>query len=548
MQKERIFHYIKQAVDKLVEQNKFDTGDEFRLTQREALRAYAQDLTDEKLTLDEKLTGFFEIPTGIGKTALFLSIIGNAYRAAKANDEEFKAAVVVPLTTLLNDTRDEDAKRFIPDLMHEIGLYGDRHHTLGKPITLLTYPAFDTLTKEGKIGPHNIDLLITDESHRGTSENLTDNVIKIYEEAHTAMLGFTASAEFDDEKSVYNTHKRKIYSKKIGQAVKEGDQLTEYIQTQNFVIRVAPKDEEELKDIFGDAVADSDYQTRMKQAAWNKAMVQHLRDGRDERTKDPLTDNQGAFYTQDTTHANALGKALNQDPVLQQRAAAQGYKGVAAVVHTNGIPEKERKRLIKEYKAGKYMTLVGDSMFKEGFNHPPMKTVFDYMRGSLVDKVQVLGRGARRWWNEKKERYEGLTFIDSIVYVGSDDPEEDALYEARARRHAVLASKVMDGEAYALSPKEQEKEKRLHASGKLGGRAKVIFPDDDNIKEYVDLEDLQTFAREQEEFEKDRFEGYEPISEEDFLFLQSEAERTGLGGEAVFAKIDTPPKGMSKKR
>ena len=352
MKKERVFHYIKQAVDELVEQGQFDTGDSFRLTQSEALHAYAHDLNNDELSLDEKLTGFFEIPTGIGKTALFLSIIGKAYRTAKANDEEFNSVVVVPLNQLLNDTRDEDAKYFIPDLMKDIGLYGDGHHTLGKPITLMTYPAFDKLTKEGAIGPDNVDLLITDESHRGTSDNMVEDVLKIYENTHTAMLGFTASAEFDAAKSVFNTHKRKIYGKKIGQAIKEGDQLAEYIQTQNYVIRVEPQELSELQEIFGRvALDDSNYKTRLKQAAWNKAMVRVLREGRDEHTKDPLTDNQGAFYTQDTAQADALAKMLNADVVLQQRAAAQGYKGVAIAIHSN-LKSDEGKALSKRGVAG----------------------------------------------------------------------------------------------------------------------------------------------------------------------------------------------------
>ncbi len=545
MQKERVFHYIKQAVDELVEQDRFDTGDEFRLTQRQALHDYAEDLVDDTLSLNEKLTGFFEIPTGIGKTALFLSIIGKAHHAAKANGEEMRSVIVVPRTKIMRDTYNKDAKKFIPDLIDDIGRHGDGHKEKDKPIMLMTYRAFEKLTKSYELGPENVDLLATDESHRGISENMTDNVVSAYQDTDTALLGFTASSEFDDARSVYNTHRRAIYEKKIGQAVREGEQLAEYIQTQNYIIRVEPQDLKELqKTFYAVALSDTDYKTRMKQAAWNKAMIRVLRDGRDERTKEPLTDNQGGLYVQDTTHADVLETQLNADPVLAQRAAAQGYKKMAVAIHSHRSKAANRQAF-KDYEAGKILMIVGDDMFKEGYDYPPMKTVLDYQRGSLVDKVQILGRGARRWFNERKDRYEGLTFIDSIIYIGSDDDKIDLQRETRARRNAVTARDVMNGEAYVLSPKEAKKEEALKEKDLTYKRGKVIFPDDDNIKEYTDLEALETFSSEQGEFKKDRFKGYEPIPEEDLAFLRSEAERTGLGGSAIFSTTNLWPNGLT---
>ena len=209
--------------------------------------------------------------------------------------------------------------------------------------------------------------------------------------------------------------------------------------------------------------------------------------------------------------------------------------------------------MVEDYKGNeekgippKYMMLVGDEMFKEGFNHPPMKTVFDYQRGSLVDKVQVLGRGARRWFNKKKNRSEGLTFIDSIIYLGSDNKEEEDKNEANAWRSAVTAREVMNGEAYAFSPKAEKGHWDRLQEDISYSRAKVIFPDDENIREYTDLESLETFAARQEEFRKGRFDSYEPISEEDQAFFKSEFRRTGLGGRAIFNRLENPPEGMNE--
>ena len=138
---------------------------------------------------------------------------------------------------------------------------------------------------------------------------------------------------------------------------------------------------------------------------------------------------------------------LNNDPVLQERAKARGKKGVAVAIHTGPYGEDgrtmskaEQKRRFDAYLRGEYLAVIGDEKFKEGFDHAPMKTLFDYHRNSLVDKVQILGRGARKWWNKLKERWEGLTVIETAIYIGDENPDLDEIEKNQALRSNIPVS------------------------------------------------------------------------------------------------------------
>ncbi|MGR8999939.1 MAG: hypothetical protein ACU88J_12960, partial [Gammaproteobacteria bacterium] len=64
----KLLEHLRNGVDGLLEEGHFENGREFRPTQRETLLAYKIFLARPDLPDKEKLTGYFEIPTGIGKT------------------------------------------------------------------------------------------------------------------------------------------------------------------------------------------------------------------------------------------------------------------------------------------------------------------------------------------------------------------------------------------------------------------------------------------------------------------------------------------------
>ena len=534
--KTKLLGYIKQAVRELVEAGQFPNGWAFKPTQAEALDAFDVFLDRTDLTDDEKLIGFFDIPTGVGKTGLFSGIVGIAYRLAAEKNDTFTSMIVVPTNDLVDQTYAEMIK-ICPFLKGMIGLYDYKRKELGQPITIITYDSWTTLLESGQISAQNTDLLISDEGHRGTSERRTENIFEAYDhqENHwTARLAVTATSQFDEEKTVEQTHKHKIYDRRIADSVRIGE-LAAYISTQFYKIRVNPDEEvpnDTLSDEFEGSAQNGKHQA-MRRAAWNKRMLVLFRDGRDSVpiTKDLLWDNQAGFFVSNTRHADAVMELFNNDPVLKARAEKEGLIAPVIAIHSN-MKESLQKKRKEDYLAGKYRAVVGDQKFKEGFDHPPMKTIFDYPRGSLVDKGQILGRAARKWFNEAKDRYEGMTFIDSIVYVGSNDPKEDQKLHDRALVQAIRARDILE-ENYVLGPGiKKPKQTTKTTPGGTG-----LFEDDPDVTEYSSLEDLHLIETEKQEI----LTRVQPISEEDQAKMKAEAKRTGLGGSALFKHIENPP-------
>lgn len=410
-----------------------------RPTQREALVAYAEFLDRPDLTVADKLIGYFEIPTGVGKTALFGSLIDGAKALAAADNVDLRSGVVASTTNLLTQTRDEFTA-LNPKLVPEIGVYGGKERVAGRPVTLITYESWSQVTDRRELTKKDLDILISDEAHRGTSVVREQRLAEHYD--GIVKLAFTATAHFDPDKTVANTHRHKIFEKHIPASVRDGE-LAAYVQTQFYVLRVAP--ERAARD-------RSESHRLIRQVAFNKFVEKQLLTGTDQYTGDRLTDNQGAIFVDDTTQADLLARNLNANRELQRRAREQGCDAFAVSIHSVGIGGGEQFRREQDYKAGKYLFVVGDEKFKEGFDHPPMKTVLDMPHGSVVDKAQILGRGARRWYSQAKHRQEGLVFVDTVIYIGNDDPKKDKTLRNAALARAVLASDALDGEITVLDP------------------------------------------------------------------------------------------------
>ncbi len=434
---EKLIGYLRGACEQLLNRETLDAAKSlaFRPTQRDAISAYAEFLDRGVLSTKEKLSGFFEIPTGVGKTAVFSAIIGEAVRLAQSDGQALRIGIVSPTTNLLTQTRDE-LLSINPDLADKVGLYGGNDRQLDMPITIITYDSWANLVDNGTLGGESFDILISDEAHRGTSAERERKLIEAFDNG-VAKLAFTATAHFDLGKTVFNTHRNCIFERHIPESVLLGE-LAAYIHVQTYVMRMMVDEADKEKRFDAGAV---------KQMEFNRLVEKLLLEGLDQYSGKPLTDNQGGIFVYNTRQADDLTAALNANPELKSVAKASGCTDFAVAIHTNGISDAEQIRRERDYKAGKYLFVVGDEKFKEGFDHAPMKTVIDVPHGSAVDKAQILGRGARRYGNE------GLTFIDVVLYFGDQDAELDAKARANAIKDAVLACDVLDGNIELSDPR-----------------------------------------------------------------------------------------------
>ena len=511
-----LLKYALGAVEMLQNEETFDGKHPFRKTQKEALEAYREFLNRTDLTDAQKLKGFFEMPTGTGKTALFVSLIDRIHKLAENDGKKLKAVVLVPTEHLLTQTLREFEK-YAPGMRSKIGLYGGGHKDLSHPTTIIVNNSFVDLIEDGTLGSKNIDLKIADEGHRVTSARRVEGLRKAFN-GHTLQLAFTATAKFDRDKTLSLTHENQIFQRSIAEVIREGGELARYIHTQVYVVAAYPgKGQEGAERVEGDnPEIDSDedgtesaynsepdeyraaIRRQIRRDAYNSRAVAVYRDAVDEITGDHISDNQAAFFTMSTRQADDLTVLLNADEKLATKALAKGCNGVAVVIHSK-MPRAERARRFHDYKHGKYMAIVGDDMFKEGFDHKSLKTIIDCAHMSLVDKLQIIGRGARRWKNPEKNRYEGLSVIDIIVYNASHNASKEQ--NDRARREAVLRAKLAKdvlGDVCVLGKGVTPPERK-----KPPGKKSLFIPNQ-NVETYADLESVKNFMQEREDM-KDEF-------------------------------------------
>lgn len=149
-----------------------------------------------------------------------------------------------------------------------------------------------------------------------------------------------------------------------------------------------------------------------------------------------------------------------------------------------------------------------------------------------------MGRAGRQWWNPEKQRYEGMTIIDSVVYVGSSDPDIDKRNRTAALKKAIRASDILN-DNIVFSPYA-----RPEVWGG-NGRPSIppIFSNDLNVEEYSTLEELHSINS---EISKINREDWVEIDAELKAKLQAQATRVGTV-KGIFKKIKEIPEGMGEQ-
>ena len=483
----------------------FDEKTPFTLTQYEMLFAFVQILKNPDIAEEEKLRGFFAVATGLGKTGGFIAIMKAANRQAKLNNDTVRSVVVEPTIPLLYQTANEEIPIFAPELMKDIGIYGDGKTELDKDTLIITYNAWVKLVSEGVLGPHNMDILINDEGHKVTSnmreelmsdldelsqsenreeieaksqaiEEELENVKNIEKLEKVALaklsnskiltLGFTASPDYNDYKSAQNIFKNLIFEKTVIEGIQSGE-LTEYAEIQTYVRRILlPNFKSDEKDPKRVEQYDREFNkltgtqvSALKEKGLFQLFMNRLQFGMDNVVKEPLYQKQFGIYVHGTQRANRLAEKINRWSFAKEFTARLGIHKMVSAIHTGKVDSestknmdsKERQKRLHDYKRAKAWGFVGDDMLKLGFNHKAMKLLLDSPRSSKVDKIQIVGRSLRRWYNALKERHEGTVIIDAIVYVGHLDPKKDLKLRQKALKEAYPALNVFGGKRLVAS-------------------------------------------------------------------------------------------------
>lgn len=298
--------------------------------------------------------GYIEAPTGFGKTVLFLEIL-------KATDQ--RTLVVVPTRVLVEQTYE----RFMqsnPEL--EVGKFYTDKKELGRKVTITTYDSF--IMANGGINPSDIDLLILDEAHKSTSKKRTEAVDKF---KNAIKLGFTATSEYRENKSVKNLLKNEIHNISLKEGIELGllSSFTVYLAETNVNLSKVSIDN------------NGDFDQKKLEAAIN---IQS-------RNKSAVE-----LYQKLIEQKPELSKALiNCVSIDHAKEVARLFReaGISAEAIYNGLNHEKRKDIIKRYKEGKVNILTNVNILTEGFDDYKAYLVINLRPTS--SKVVAKQRGGR---------------------------------------------------------------------------------------------------------------------------------------------------------
>lgn len=508
---DKLLDYMRLACTDILDRGTIDARAHFplRLGQQQGLQASLTYFGRADLTDAEKLEGFYKMTVGLGKTGFYEAVIDRVLYHAQEDGINLRVGIVAPKIELLEQVQREFVK-FFPHLKDQVGIYGGYWPKSHKPrretdkaITAVTFPSWVTRVDKGEMNDTNTDILITDEGHRGISEARKKRLLENFVRA--ARYAFMATPDYDQQRTVRNTHKREIFSKGLVESVHDGESAA-YIRAQHHVIRVAPPKRGKEADFDPVRAKQLAFIEFVKTLSVTGVDATGKIIGYDEVTGDRLTDNKMGVYTGDTSHADRCAAELNTLSELQKIAEEFNAKKFAVSVHTKGIEHGQQKKLKEAYEKGKRRTLCGDELFKEGYDHPAMKVVAIYQTGSALDLEQIIGRAVRQFWNTLKNRYEGATTISTTIYIGVDplNPDDPAevkrarLADEKERQKALAASAsavdILEGNAEVLGPsvKPTQNKPRPIASPRP-------FPPGMTVHSYTSVEDIRTIHTEREQ-------------------------------------------------
>lgn len=196
------------------------------------LREHQQDVFHDlvKFFNEGRREGYIEMPTGTGKTAVFVTLV-KALAAKKDPISLLKTLILVPGQDLIHQTIGKDEKggvvknqenkpmRGFAAFASEINAtsYYEKNKDLSGEVVVSTYQSFINLMENGKIGNDFADLIICDEAHRALGHTTAAQIRKISPKA--VKIGLTATSEYTNEKGVSNLFPTRIHQLKLREAI-----------------------------------------------------------------------------------------------------------------------------------------------------------------------------------------------------------------------------------------------------------------------------------------------------------------------------------------
>ncbi|MBI2416004.1 MAG: DEAD/DEAH box helicase family protein [Candidatus Kerfeldbacteria bacterium] len=295
-------------------------------------------LKEKQFTIFENLRNFIEaggtagylkLPTGFGKTVMFIELLEAL---------NLKCLIVVPTKVLLRQTG-KRIDQFAPKL--DYGRVYGAAKQFGRQCTIITYDSLSQKLNTGKLNPDDYDCVILDEVHTALSVK-RKRAVGRFDKA--LKLGFTATAEFSDERSVQELLPHEIHRMNITEAVDE-EILCPYIAP----IMRTEVDISKVKISADGELNEEDLALAVNIESRNIAAV--------ELYQQALADQTAVVYCVGIQHAKTMADKFNA-------------AGVVAAAISGKTPEKEQIAILESFERGDIKVICNADLLIAGFDEP----------------------------------------------------------------------------------------------------------------------------------------------------------------------------------
>ncbi len=456
-------------------------------TQREAFDAYIEGFSEDHRH------GYFEIPTGVGKTALFIALVKNYFDAADGKRNVPRSLIVVPSEKLAVQTAQALAK-FLPELAptietdddqgreidwenSHVGLqYSKMKHADRKPRVLITtYQSLNGDREDKVYPPDEYGLVIYDEGHALTAGQYGMAVDKF---SKSIQLAVSATPEYSEEKTVSARLPHRYYGISIGDAVNRGDLCNPrpVLLKTNYTVDKA-KFKKYVEQRKGAPLTDAQLTSLLNEQTRNRAAMEAYLLGADPDSGERYLGQNGMIFCGSTDHVDDFTRQFDDlidkpkyrpvrqwlkeegveliAPVHGKIKGAWLKKGLLANGNGKVITEGRKYEGNKEWYSeaeifdlhakGKILLLASVKKLKEGYDSPRDSIIIDTVdRLSKVDATQIVGRGFRL--NPPNAEYNDPGNPDkTCTVINMVDRNTHELYADKPQMLPIYCAEIIEG-------------------------------------------------------------------------------------------------------
>lgn len=323
----------------------------------------------------------FQMPTGTGKTRLFVSIARDLFEWSKQHKNAVKILFLAHRIELINQISEHLSLKY--NLAHGLIVSKNMEQSY-LPLQVASVPTL--IRRLDEWCEKDFDIIIVDEAHHVKAESYK-KILRAF--PHAKILGVTATPYRMSHESFRPEFDDLITSKSVAQFIKEG-WLCDY---EYYSIRPESRIQIDIDSINRFAM-DGDY---LDEAAEYVMDRDEIRAGIVMSYERYAKGKKGIVYT--------ITKAHNLHVCSQ--FIERGYKAVAI---DDTTPEKLRKQYVRDFKRGKIDIICNVNIFSEGFDCPDLELIqLARPTKSLSLYLQQVGRGLRV--AEGKDR---LILLDNV--------------------------------------------------------------------------------------------------------------------------------------